>query len=273
MAYDLHCHSVFSDGSTHIKDLLYAAERANLKGIAITDHDTFEGYKVAKALKPNLELIQGIEISTIDKSRNKKAHILCYSPKKLELLFDDINKITENRRNAMLESIAILNKKYPITLDMVLEKAKHSTCIFKQHIMQCFLELGITTELFGDFFKELFNSKNGYAYIDIDYPDTFDIISKVKKTGGKIVLAHPSEYGSMPLLEELCEKKLIDGIEMNHPRNREEDKKIISELSKEYNLFLTGGTDFHGYFTSKPNPIGSFTSSDETVKEFILKEI
>ena len=44
MSYDLHCHTVFSDGSTDVKDLLRAAERKGLDGIAITDHDTFEGY-------------------------------------------------------------------------------------------------------------------------------------------------------------------------------------------------------------------------------------
>ena len=272
MAFDLHCHSVFSDGSTNVKSLLYAAKRANLTGIAITDHDTFEGYYKALKLNEdyNLNLIQGIEISTIDKSRGKKAHILCYNPKETGVLNDIISEITKKRFEAMRESIRILETKYPISFEMVMKNKKEATCIFKQHIMQCFLELGITNEIFGSFFKELFNSKNGFAYIDIDYPDTFDIISKAKSTGGKIVLAHPSEYSSMPLLYELCEKKLIDGIEAYHPRNREEDVKIIKELSAKYNLFLTGGTDFHGYYTSKPHPIGTFTTENETVNKFIL---
>ena len=272
MPYDLHCHTVFSDGSTTVKDLLRAAERNGLDGIAITDHDTFAGYNKAIELKNSskLKIIKGIEISTIDKSRNKKAHILCYSPQKTEILEDIIKDITAKRRSAMLESIKLLEKRYPINLEMVLEKAGDATCIFKQHIMQCFLELGICNEIFGNFFKEMFNSKNGYAYIDIDYPDTFDIINKVKATGGKTVLAHPSEYGSMPLLYELCEKKLIDGIEVNHPRNKPEDIAVIKELADKHGLFLTGGTDFHGYFTSKPNPIGSFTTDNNTAMKYIL---
>ena len=272
MPYDLHCHTLYSDGSTDPADLLRAAKRSGLKGIAVSDHDTFEGFNRISKLNfdSDFKIIKGVEISTIDKSRGKKAHILCYSPKRTDLIEPIINEITRRRYNAMVESIRILEKKYPINLEMVLSEVGKGTCIFKQHIMLCFLKLGITNEIFGSFFKELFNSKNGFAYIDIDYPDTFDIISKVKETGGKIVLAHPSEYSSMPLLYELCEKKLIDGIEAYHPRNKQEDVKEIERLSAQYNLFLTGGTDFHGYFTSKPYPIGSFTTDDDTAEKFIL---
>ena len=128
MAFDLHCHTVFSDGSTDIKSLLYAAKRAELTGIAITDHDTFEGYY--KALKLNkeykLNLIKGIEISTIDKSRGKKAHILCYNPKETGVLNDIISEITKKRFEAMRESIRILETKYPISFEMVMKNKKEA---------------------------------------------------------------------------------------------------------------------------------------------------
>ena len=58
-------------------------------------------------------------------------------------------------------------------------------------------------------------------------------------------------------MKELCAKELLDGIEIEHPRNREEDKPLMRALAEQYSLAKTGGTDFHGYFTTRKNPVGS----------------
>ena len=73
MPYDLHCHTVFSDGSTTVKDLLRAAERNGLDGIAITDHDTFAGYNKAIELKNSrVSVANGIRQNIT----NQKTHFI-----------------------------------------------------------------------------------------------------------------------------------------------------------------------------------------------------
>lgn len=65
--YDLHVHSYYSRCSRNRpEDILKAAKRAGLNGIAITDHHTLQAYPILKRLNKdrNLEIIPGEEITT-----------------------------------------------------------------------------------------------------------------------------------------------------------------------------------------------------------------
>lgn len=67
MKIDLHCHSYYShDGASSPKKLLEEAKKKGLDGIALTDHDTIDGWKEAKetAQKLGIFLISGEEIKT-----------------------------------------------------------------------------------------------------------------------------------------------------------------------------------------------------------------
>ncbi len=63
---DLHTHTTASDGSFAPADLVRLAVHNGLEALAITDHDTLEGYDEGRDVAANLglELIAGIELST-----------------------------------------------------------------------------------------------------------------------------------------------------------------------------------------------------------------
>ncbi len=61
---DLHTHSSFSDGLGDPKDLLEYARTKGLDGLAITDHNTLEGYFKVKECEGNLLLVPGYEVET-----------------------------------------------------------------------------------------------------------------------------------------------------------------------------------------------------------------
>lgn len=269
---DLHCHTVYSDGAASVKDLVDTAVLSGMRAIAVTDHDAIDGVLEAEKLSEGkaLTVISGLEISTRDFSRGRRAHLLVYGLKKPEFIKPYIDKICESRWNSMLESIEIVKTIYPVTTEMILERVGKSKGIFKQHVFKTLMDLGYVDKIFCEEFNRLYNSKNGVAYKNVDYPDIFDIINVVKEAGGVSVLAHPSEYKSMELLEELAKKELIKGVELNHPRNTEEDKLEIKRIADEYGLIITGGTDFHGFFTSKCLPLGSY-GTDETEFEKLIK--
>lgn len=69
----------------------------------------------------------------------------------------------------------------------------------------------------------------------------------------------------------LCELGL-DGIEYRHPSNDENAKQKILELSKQYNLFLTGGSDYHGTNNKKPVNVGDYLSTEEAVRKIFSIE-
>lgn len=68
---DLHIHTSFSkDGESTVEQVLTAAAGAGLDIIAITDHDTMDGYRLACELATDILIIPGVEIST------KEGHLI-----------------------------------------------------------------------------------------------------------------------------------------------------------------------------------------------------
>lgn len=260
---DLHCHTRYSDGSAALQDVLEMAVKRSIQILAITDHDTMAGCDPAIKLgkEMGIRVIPGVEISTKDPVRGRKVHILCYAPQRPEILEPLLNATLNSRRCAAAEAMDVVSSLYPVSKEMILRHAEGSTCVYKQHIMHALMDAGCADTIFGETFRSLFNSKTGPAYRSVQYPDVYTVLETVHKAGGKAVLAHPSEYNSMELLKELCEKDLLDGIEVNHPRNREEDQAVMIRLAEQYGLAMTGGTDFHGFYTTKKNPVGTCTTA------------
>jgi len=68
MKFDLHIHSNYSDGHASVPEIIEAARRRGLDGIAITDHDTMKGITAARRYideqKIDLILIPGVEVTT-----------------------------------------------------------------------------------------------------------------------------------------------------------------------------------------------------------------
>ena len=75
---DLHAHSDRSDGQLSPEELVDLALRRGLGALAITDHDSVEGYDAAAphALRLGLDLICGVELSS--KFRGRSIHVLGY---------------------------------------------------------------------------------------------------------------------------------------------------------------------------------------------------
>mgnify|MGYP001767378825 CR=1 FL=1 len=65
LSADLHVHTTCSgDGESRVDEVLDAAVRAGLDVIAITDHDTEEGCRIAGQIQSPVLVIPGIEVST-----------------------------------------------------------------------------------------------------------------------------------------------------------------------------------------------------------------
>ena len=86
-----------------------------------------------------------------------------------------------------------------------------------------------------------------------------------RAAGAVVVFAHPTVYKSMPLLRELVKEGMVDGIEVDHPRNSPEDRAECIALCAQYGLIRTGGTDFHGSNHKHPHPVGTCTTPDDQI--------
>lgn len=162
-------------------------------------------------------------------------------------------------------------QKYPITPDFVIKCATGSTNIYKQHIMQALMECGYTTSIFGDLYNELFSPESENNIISkIEYPEPEEIISAIHEAGGIAVLAHCGWYDNFELLEEELIGMGLDGVEVWHPKNSEDDRKKLMSIAKKNKLLMTGGSDFHGAYNAVPTNIGDCSMPQEDF-ELLLK--
>ena len=75
---DLHLHTTASDGRLTPTELVAHAAAAGVRILAVTDHDTTDGFDeaAAEAARQALLLVPGIEITAVD--RGQDVHMLAY---------------------------------------------------------------------------------------------------------------------------------------------------------------------------------------------------
>jgi len=61
---DMHVHTDYSDSNGTVEEVIKTAKEKGLNGIAVTDHDTLEGAKVAMNMQDDVIVIPGEEIKT-----------------------------------------------------------------------------------------------------------------------------------------------------------------------------------------------------------------
>ena len=256
---DLHVHTVLSDASRTVRQVMDYARQIGLKYIAVTDHDTLEGTKEAMELgeKYGIRVIPGTEISTRDENTGRTVHMLCYRPEDQEGLQSFLNVTLENRRQQKLAIAANVQKKYPlVTPRLVEEYARQSRSIYECHIMQILCDLGYTSTAIGSLMSSLISSR-GSCFVPGKYPTTREAARAVRECGGIAVVAHAEQFDSFALVEEYAARGWIRGVEVNHPRNGTEARQRLRRIAENYGLLVTGGSDFHGQYAKNPQPLGS----------------
>ncbi len=269
MAGDLHLHSTFSDGSMKAERLPILASRVGLSHMAITDHDSFRSvqYAYENPIVEGVRLIPGTELTAFDAKRKSYVHLLCYWPDPdCPELLEHCRLMDERRNGVYLEAAKELEKVYPqFRLEDALERAQDSGVLYKSTIMSVLYEYGLADGIYKSTYSSIFGSKCGWMRKKPEYRTIEEVLGVVKKARGVVVFAHPSVYHSMDCVRELVQKGLIDGVEIEHPRNTDEDKAELYKLALDNNLIITGGTDFHGINTTKLRPLGTCLTEEAQV--------
>lgn len=271
MAGDLHLHSTFSDGALKAERLPILASRIDLSHIAITDHDSVRSVRYAyeHPIVDGVRLIPGTELTAFDAKRKGYVHLLCYWPDKdCPELAEHCRLMDERRNEVYLEAAKELEKRCPqFRLEDALEYAQDSGVLYKSTIMKVLYEYGLADGIYKETYSSIFGSKRGWVRKKPEYRTVEEVLDVVKKARGVVVFAHPSVYNSMECVRELAHQGLIDGVEIDHPRNTEEDKAELYKLALDNNLIITGGTDFHGINTTRLRPLGTcLTEADQVAR-------
>ena len=268
MPGDLHTHTTFSDGSTPVEKLPWLASCAGMTRLTVSDHDSIKSVRYAyqNPVQNGVTLIPATELTAYDYAREHRVHILCYWPDDCDELEKYAAVMGKRRYDAVYQSCKELEEICPqFRTEEALEFARDSGTLYKAHVMRVLWQYGLSDGMYNSTYRSLFGLRpvRGKILHTPQYETVDAILDLIKTCRGVAVLAHPSVYHSMELARELIADGRIDGVEIDHPRNTPEDKEELTRLAQEYNLIVTGGTDYHGMNSNTPRPVGTCSTTDE----------
>ncbi len=239
--YDLHCHSVYSDGSETPKALAALAKSAGLSGLAITDHDSFDAFFELE--KEDIACIPGIELSC--EAEQKSIHILGYAFDPYDREFAAFCQKQRDYRRERLEKMCALLTEHglPLTVGDVASSDDPRISYGRVHVALALLKKGYITNP-SDAFKRYIGDK-APCYVAGKRCSVDEGIDAIHKAKGFAVLAHPHLIDSKSLVRRLLAKK-FDGLEGYYSRFSYEQNQHWVQRAKEKGRFVTGGSDFHG---------------------------
>lgn len=277
---DLHCHTNISDNSFTTEEVIGLAKRAGVTHLAITNHDTTAGLRDALRLgeQYGVEIISGIEISAYDYKRGRRAHFLGFY---VEPEHTAIEELCAPLRTARHEACRVMVSRireagYAIEWEQVQAYAQGGTGVYKKHIMHALIDRGYTDAIYGPLYKLLFarggdGKQPGIAYVPLTYVDAADAIRTIVAAGGVPVLAHPGQMDNYDAVPEWVEVGL-QGIEVKHPDHGALEEARARTLAHQYDLVMTGGSDFHGFYWNSNNPLGSQSLGIESMEALKAKK-
>jgi 3',5'-nucleoside bisphosphate phosphatase len=268
--YDLHTHTIFSDGTTTPEENVEAARDRGLEGLGVTDHDTTEPFERARAAADGtgLELVLGTEFSAeLDGS---SVHVLGYwIDPGFGPLADELERLRderEHRARAIVERFRALG--VPITFERVVELAAGAP-IGRPHIAEAVIEVGAACDQ-----REVFDTwlaDGGPAFVEKHAVSPERAVELLVASGGVTVLAHPGLFGTRGATggidEEVVERMVaagLAGLEADHPDHTEEQRQRYRDVAAGLRIEVTGGSDYHG--SSKPNQLGDATTPRDVVE-------
>lgn len=290
---DLHMHSIHSDGTDTTIELLKKAEKLRLEVIAITDHDKVDAHIELENI--NVKdyysgiLIKGVELKSTYKSI--PIEILGYgiNAKKMKDLIVNQTNSQEKIQPKYLEYIKNIARKIGLKFDEnvqideqhIYASATFANGIYKTEENKDIIEkysIGLDG---ASFYRNCQSNPNNIFYIDEskDIISAKTVIEQIHEAGGLAFLAHPLIYpfeNIWETIETFIKEYKIDGLECYYSLFSDKDTKRLVEICEKYNLYKSGGSDYHGSNKIDINMgtgKGNLNISKEVTKDWLVKII
>jgi predicted metal-dependent phosphoesterase TrpH len=269
MRIDLHTHSSVSDGTESPAELLATAAAAELDVVALTDHDTTDGWaSAAKARPAGVTVVPGMELSCRwlpAEDRPISVHLLAYlfDPEHRGLLAERTRLRQERLERGERMVLGLAEAGYPVRWDRIVE-ASEGGVVGRPHVARALVQAGVVRSV-DEAFATLLNHRSPYYVAKAD-TEVMDGIALVRAAGGVPVFAHglASKRGRVvgdAAIEAMVDAGLL-GLEVDHPDHTPEERAHQRALAGRLGLIATGSSDYHG--TNKTTPIGAcLTAPDQ----------
>ena len=247
MKLDLHCHSSASDGKLSPQAVLHLAEEAELDYLALTDHDTIQGVMEILAINSTVNVISGVEISSL--WQGVAIHIIGLDfdveHSAISALLAQQRLVREKRARIIDQKLAA--KGMPNTLAGALTYCPDLGQIGRPHFAQYLVDQGLVKNHKQAFDRWLGAGKIGD--VKSDWPDIHHVIEVINASHGLAVLAHPLRYKlTFSKLRRLMQSFQDSGgaaVEVvGHQVSPDKQQRLIKAVA-DLSLMASGGSDFH----------------------------
>jgi predicted metal-dependent phosphoesterase TrpH len=249
-AVDLHLHSTASDGAFPPEEVVTRAAAADLRAIALTDHDTLEGVPAAIAAgnRLGLRVIAGCEFSTA--APWGEMHVLGYFlPIGWEPLERFLSRCRADRERRGADIVTRLNALgVGLKLEDVLAESRGGA-VGRPHVARALLRIGLVRSV-----QEAFDRYIGWnkpAFVEKRLPTFTELAELVHAAGGVLSAAHLKDRGTRNILAGLKAQGL-DAVETRHPVHDPDQRARLTEIARRLGLHRSGGSDWHGDDLSLP---------------------
>jgi len=266
---DLHTHSNVSDGTETPGELIRSAAAAGLDVVALTDHDSTDGWAQASAaaLEHGVALVPGMEISCRT-AEGISVHLLSYlhDPAHPGLL-EEITKSKDARLTRAQRMVSLLAEDYPLSWDDVIHHVAPGATVGRPHIADALVAAGAVADR-TEAFSAILSSRSRY-FVQHYAPEPAFAVELVRAAGGVPVFAHPVASARGRVVGERTYHEMADagllGLEVEHRDNPEEGRAFLRRFASENGLFMTGSSDYHG--KGKVNVLGENVTSPEVLAQ------
>ena len=269
---NLHLHSNRSDGSLSPTQLVRIGKSFGYRALALTDHETDGGVPVFQACaeaEGGIDTVPGIEFYGMHEGVNLHLVALDYDMDN-PILRALVQERCEKRYEATRGRVKLgIEKGYieGVTWEDIERFAPKGSWICFAHVARAYDILSIPIP--SDLNQNVFKSPEAQAFA-VETPSAERVIKAVRAAGGIIGLAHPNDRTHfVPALVDMG----LNGIEISHPKLREDTTELALEMSEKYNLYPCGGTDHTGVMSGLGGGHARPACQGLTEEEyFILKE-
>lgn len=248
---DLHVHSDRSDGLNSPQELVEIAERQNLGGIALTDHDTLAGVRefMEAPTSGNLQRVPGVEVGTnyLDHDVHLLGYFVPFSESPIERSLRALRESRHTRFPKIVKKLRDLG--IAIDESEIQKVLREVASPGRPHLARILIDSGVVSDIREAFTKYLASGKPAYVYRK--KIELIDTIGLLRESGAVPVLAHPLLIEDIDLKGFLQKLKSqgLEGVEVNYGYRKPELMDAIEGLRKmteDLGLIVTGGSDSHG---------------------------
>ncbi len=247
--YDLHSHSLASDGTLSPAELVQRAATAGVDVLALTDHDDTGGIAEATqaAARQGICLVPGVEVSVT--WGKQTVHVVGLN---IDIDYEPLQTgLARSRdyRNWRAEEMGRRLAKHGIegAYEGAVARA-HGRIISRTHFAHFLAENGHAESVRAVFKSFLKPRKPGY--VPGDWASLEEALGWINGAGGQAVIAHPARYTMSASKRRKLLGEFVElggaGLEVVSGSHSRGDNFSMAQLAKNHKLLASAGSDFHG---------------------------